>query len=182
MANMFNGILRLRRDLESNYEIVKDVFIPASGEVCIVDCSGKLRFKVGDGVSNFASLPYLDNQNNSLSHGYLLNDKFYTDSTYTQEIEKSEGHIYVDCNQNGVLYTYDGEKFNRCVPDATDTVAGLVKLYQDGGLNTDGTMSQKAITTGVQSIGFALDPGEEDCLIVDLPWDDVIGVYPNESK
>ena len=42
MANSFNGILRLRRDLESNYEIVKNVFIPASGEVCIVDCSGKL--------------------------------------------------------------------------------------------------------------------------------------------
>ena len=43
-------------------------------------------------------------------------------------------------------------------------------------------MTQKAITVGVQSIGFALDPGEGDCLIVDLPWDDVIGVYPNESK
>ena len=99
MANSFNGILRLRRDLESNYEIIKDVFIPASGEVCIVDCSGKLRFKVGDGVSNFASLPYLDNQNNSLSHGYLLNDKFYTDSTYTVELEKGEHHIYKNKNE-----------------------------------------------------------------------------------
>ena len=80
MSGLFNGIIRLRRDNESNYEIVKDIFIPASGEVCIVDCSGKLRFKVGDGVNNFASLPYLDNQNSSLNHGYLLNNNFYADS------------------------------------------------------------------------------------------------------
>ena len=37
MANYFNGILRLRRDNDYNYARIENTFIPANGEVCLVD-------------------------------------------------------------------------------------------------------------------------------------------------
>ena len=48
----------LRRDTEANYELVKNTLVPRKGETCLVDTSGGLKIKVGDGKSNFASLPY----------------------------------------------------------------------------------------------------------------------------
>ena len=56
-------------------------------------------------------------------------------------------------------------------PEATEIVAGMMKLYQTSGNNTDGTMSQKAITEGVNAIKFELDGQDKECLILDLPWD-----------
>jgi len=109
--------------------------------------------------------------------GYYLNDKFYTDSTYQTECVKDTKCLYVDIISGGSLYTWDGTKYNRSVKDASSTLAGVMKLYQTHGQNTDGTMSQKEITNGVQSIKFNVDLEDEECLILDLPWDDVRGRY-----
>lgn len=117
-------------------------------------------------------------ENPVLYYGYYLNGHFYADSTYTEELPEEFGHIYVDCIVKGTMYTWNGESFDLCVPEASEDRAGIMKLYGDGGANTDGAMSQKAVTDGVQSIGFALDNEEEDCLIVDLPWDNIHGFYP----
>lgn len=182
MSNtVFNGVIRLRKDTEANYELIKNSFVPADGEVCIVEYGDQLKFKVGDGLHYFGSLSYLDEQNPTVIHGYYLNDKFYTDSTYTSEIEKNSGILYIDKIVPGNMYTWDGTKYNFCVPQATENLAGIMKLYQSSGSNTDGAMSQKAVTDGVQSIGFALDSEDTDCLIVDLPWDNVEGYYPTKD-
>lgn len=54
-----NAVIRLRKDSEADFERVKDVFIPADGEMVLVDTADKgLRVKVGDGVSTFAQLEY----------------------------------------------------------------------------------------------------------------------------
>ena len=61
MGGIFNGIIRLRRDNDYNYEKIKDIFIPAKGEVCLVDTALRgLRAKVGDGVTKFGELEYAD--------------------------------------------------------------------------------------------------------------------------
>ena len=79
-----NGI-SLRRDAEEKYLLVADRFIPKKGEVCLVDTEFYgLRVKVGNGVDNFKTLSYQDNNNNVILNGYFLNNKFYTDSTYTK--------------------------------------------------------------------------------------------------
>lgn len=171
-------IIQLRRDTEVNWNKIKDSFIPKNGEVCFIDTTDGLRAKVGDGATLFKDLKYTDEYvlneiDRVVLNGYYLNSKFYTDSTYTIELEKNINKIYIDKNSN-IIYHYNGEKYisvNDTLPTASDIVAGIAKLYQDGGQNIDGAMSQKAVTDGVQSISFAIDETDTECLILELPWE-----------
>lgn len=172
MAKVINTTIKLRKDTEENYLKVGKSFIPADGEVCLVDTDlYGIRQKIGDGKTNFETLPYLDETNNVVLIGYYFNEKFYTDSTYTQELMTGEKHIYLDKNSNNNMYVYKDGKFYPTTPLATETLAGIMKLYQTYGNNINGTMSQKAITDGVNSIKLDLDGTDSECLILDLPWD-----------
>lgn len=102
-------------------------------------------------------------------YGYYLNNKFYKDSTYTVEIPTSKKHIYID-NNSGDIYYFNGILYRRAVQQADGSVPGILKLYTTSGQNTDGTMTQKAITDGVQAISFAIDSTESECLVLNLPW------------
>lgn len=171
-----NLFARICRDNSNNYD---DDFVALNNQICLVDTGEKnLRIKIGDGVTLWKDLPYADEDllkqiNSVVLNGYYLNEKFYTDSTYVNQLEKNVNKIYIDKNSN-VVYHYDGTKFisvNETLPTASDVTAGITKLYQTGGQNTDGAISQKAITDGVQSISFAIDETDEECLVLDLPWD-----------
>lgn len=171
MAKLINTTIKLRRDNDYNYSRVADSFIPMKGEPVLVDTEQYgLRFKIGDGVTPYGALAYADYNNNVVLLGYYLNSKFYTDSTYTVELEKSESKLYIDKNARAV-YIWNGENYIPLSPEATETVAGMMKLYQTSGNNTDGTMSQKVITEGVNAIKFELDEQDKECLVLDLPWD-----------
>ena len=175
-TKVLDVVLQLRRDTEANYALVADTFVPANGEICLVDTvNDGLRFKVGDGVTAFGQLAYYEGGGSAGSDtillGYYFNGKFYTDSTYTVELTKGVKHIYRDLNANGKLYVWDGSKFTPVTQEATEDAAGIVKLYQTHGVNTDGAMSQKAVTDGVNAIKFELDEHETECLVLDLPWD-----------
>lgn len=160
----------LRRDLESNFS---SDFIPLKGEVLLVDTSSGLRVKVGNGVTTFINLPYLDEDNNVILVGYYLNGEFYTDSTYTVELEHSNVKLYIDKNTNKLfMYLGDGIGFAEVAPDApqaTDITSGVMKLYKAHGQNEDGTMTQKAITNGIDDIEFAIDSQDDECLILSKP-------------
>ena len=157
-----NGI-SLRRDTEAKYLSVADRFIPKKGEVCLVDTEFYgLRVKVGNGVDNFKTLSYQDNKNNVILNGYFLNNKFYTDSTYTKELEQGINHLYIDKNSNGSIFVWTGTEFRNVAPEATDTVAGLVKLYNTKGQNIDGSVTQQLFTSEIdQKIEMEVDLGEE---------------------
>ena len=130
-----------------------------------------MRVKVGNGVYNFKTLSYQDNNNNVVLNGYFLNNKFYTDSTYTKELEQGTNHLYIDKNSNSSIFVWTGTEFRSVAPEATDTIAGIMKLYQEAGNNSDGTISQKIITEGVNSIALKLNDSDTECLELDLPWD-----------
>lgn len=102
--------------------------------------------------------------------GYYLNKNFYTDSTYTIPLEKNIKCLYIDKNSNNG-YTWTGEKYAALTTEATAELAGTMKLYQAHGENIDGAMSQKVVTEGVNSIALTLDNTDEECLVLDLPWD-----------
>ena len=173
-----NAIIQLRRDKDYNFEAIQNTYVPMDGEVVLVDTSTGLRAKVGDGVTVWAQLPYTDeriinNIDNIVVYGYFLNNIFYTSSTYTEELPREFNKIYIDKNSN-IIYHYDGLQYvsiNDTLPTASSVVAGISKLYQDGGQNEDGSMSQKAVTNGVQSISFTIDDEDTECLVLDLPWD-----------
>ena len=52
--------IKFKRDLETNYD---SSFVPLYGEICLVETKdGRLRAKVGDGVTQFSSIPYMDKE------------------------------------------------------------------------------------------------------------------------
>ena len=87
-----------------------------------------------------------------------------------EELEKNEQFIYLDKNSNNTVYTYDGEKFNTSVTNATNVIAGIMKLYQTHGQNVDGTITQKLFTDSIDGINLAFDSTEEECLVLEKPW------------
>ena len=111
--------------------------------------------------------------------GYYFNGKFYKDTTFTEELIKSKEALYCDISTiSGVpvnkLYFYDGKEFvsvaSSGVDPATPTQAGIAKLYNNEGLNTDGAITQKKITDSFNSVKLAIDENDEECLVLSKPW------------
>lgn len=144
----FDGIIKLRRDNDYNYAKIKDTFVPANGEICLVDTARDgLRVICGDGVHSFGELDYVGEV---LVKGCYFNGDFYTDNSYETKILGSTIKIYID-TQKSELYYFDGENYQSVsgdgpIPTASSTTPGIMKLYDSIGQNTDGTMTQKAIT------------------------------------
>lgn len=162
---MVNAILRLRRDNDYNYAKIKDTFIPANGEICLVDTARYgLRAVCGDGVSTFGQLEYIGE---SFQQGYwdYITEKFYKDKNLTQEIvDKRENVLYLDIDSSQ-LYYYTGSEFKLIelnLPTASETVLGVLKLYDSIGDNIDGTMTQRAITEELDTkVELSLKEDEE---------------------
>ena len=162
---MINAVLRLRRDNDYNYQKIKDTFIPMDGEICLVDTARDgLRAVCGDGASTFSQLSYL---NDLIQKGYLIDGIFYEDSAGTTQLRSSTIRVYIDISTS-LMYHYDGEKYVEVgtkLPTATASTPGILKLYDGVGQNTDGTMTQKAITDELNS-KVELTLNEEEEMIV----------------
>lgn len=148
--NVLNAIIQLRRDNDYNYKKVENTFIPANGEVVLVDTAKDgLRAKVGNGYSTFAQLPYTDaDLRNTVLHGYFYQNSFYQDAIHSVLMNGMINKIYID-DSTRKLYFFDGTQYiviNDDIVTATAQTPGIVKLYGTTGQNTDGTMTQKAIT------------------------------------
>lgn len=148
--NILNATIQLRRDNDYNFKKVENFFVPANGEVVLVDTAKDgLRAKVGDGYSTFAQLQYTDaDLRNPVLHGYYYNSGFYQDIMHTIPMARMMNKIYIDDSARKVYY-FDGTNYI-CIQDhfvnATSDIPGIVKLYNETGYNIDGTMTQKAIT------------------------------------
>ena len=144
----FDGVIKLRRDNDYNYAKIKDTFVPANGEICLVDTARDgLRAVCGDGIHTFSELDYIGEL---LVRGYYYNGNFYSDNSHKNIIEGSTIKIYIDISRSS-LYYFDGEHYQSVgaegpIPTASATTPGIMKLYDTIGDNTDGTMTQKAIT------------------------------------
>ena len=162
---MINAILRLRRDNDYNYAKIKDTFIPANGEICLVDTARSgLRAVCGDGVSTFGQLEYIGE---SFQQAYWdhITETFYYDKKLTQEItNKKENVLYLDIDSSQ-LYYYTGFEFKIIemnLPTASETVLGVLKLYDSTGNNIDGAMTQRAITEELDTkVELSLKEDEE---------------------
>lgn len=148
--NVLNAVIQLRRDNDYNYKKVENSFIPANGEVVLVDTAKDgLRAKVGDGYSTFAQLQYTDaDLRNTVLHGYFYQDNFYQDAIHSVLMNGMINKIYIDDTARK-LYFFDGTRYitiQDTLVTATAQTPGVVKLYGTTGQNIDGTMTQKAIT------------------------------------
>ncbi len=148
--NILNAVIQLRRDNDYNFKKVENSFIPANGEVVLVDTAKDgLRAKVGNGYSTFAQLQYTDaDLRNTVLHGYFYNNNFYQDTMHQVVMQGMINKIYIDDSARK-LYYFDGEQYvsiQDSLVTATAEIPGIVKLYGTTGQNVDGTMTQKAIT------------------------------------
>lgn len=140
-TKVVQAVFRMRRDNDYNYAKVKDTFIPSKGEVCLVDTAKHgLCAVVGDGVSTYGKLEYVNT---------IFQKVNFVDGK-AQDITPNQNKIYIDANNPNALYYYNGVEFvligPGSLPVASAETAGIMKLYSTTGDNTDGTMTQKAIT------------------------------------
>ena len=150
MRKTIEAIIRLRRDNDYNYEAIKNTFVPANGEIILVDTARDgLRAKVGDGHSTYAQLQFTDADiRNAVYQGYFSNGVFYEDALKQTPIQNKINKVYVDKKSNKIYY-FNGEEYipvESHFTAASSNAAGVMKLYDTIGQNTDGTMTQKSIT------------------------------------
>ena len=146
MAKVINTVIKLRYDQDYNYQRVGNSFVPAKGEVCLVNTRDSgLRALVGDGQKTYNQLDYVDY---IFFKGYFDGKVFWKEEEFVNEFEKNINKIYIALNGNNDLYIYNGENYEKLynLPYANSKTAGVVKLYDEVGNNTDGSMTQKAIT------------------------------------
>lgn len=158
--------IALRRDNDSNYARLNAV--PEKGEVLLVDTlrSG-LRVKCGDGITHYNDLEFSDEL---YIKGYYADDVFYKDVQRTQPLMMVTHKLYLDLNSNkiyyynGVNYICTADSSTGPLPNASSKTAGILKLYETTGTNTDGTMTQAAITKELEE-KFEIDVKAEEELI-----------------
>lgn len=167
--NILNATIQLRRDNDYNFKKVENFFVPANGEVVLVDTAKDgLRAKVGDGYSTFAQLQYTDaDLRNPVLHGYYYNSGFYQDTMHTIPMARMMNKIYIDDSARKVYY-FDGTNYI-CIQDhfvnATSNIPGIVKLYDTKGNNIDGTITQKLFTDEIDK-KVEINVNTEDELII----------------
>lgn len=159
MANVqIKTKIQLRNDTSAAWS-TNGSLVLGKGEIAIENCTdGTNKIKIGDGTQTWANLPYLYA---GAEVGYLSNNLFYKDSTYQETLIGYRNRIYVDLNSKK-LYFYDGQNYLDTVPAASDSVPGIMKLYNTTGQNTDGTMTQKVITDQLNTkVGAEYDSSQE---------------------
>jgi len=145
-----DAVIRLRRDNDYNYAAIKDKFIPANGEVVLVDTAKDgLRAKVGDGISTYAQLNFVDEDiRNAVQQGYYEDGVFYKDATKQTPFPNMINKVYID-KPHSKIYYFNGIEYvpiQENLVTASSDIAGVMKLYNTMGQNEDGTMTQKSIT------------------------------------
>ena len=93
-----------------------------------------------------------------------VTERFYTNKNLTDEVEKRENVIYLDIDTNQ-LYYWANDSYHIIeshLPLASETILGVLKLYDSVGDNVDGTMTQRAITEELDSkVELSLKEDEE---------------------
>ena len=117
---VLNSSIALRRDNDYNYAKVAEKFIPAYGEICLIDTARSgLRAVCGDGVTPFYALEYMDNL---FIKGYYNAGLFYTDAGHTVLCKKNTNVLYIDI-RTSAMYYFDGSEYKELgrgsIPTAT---------------------------------------------------------------
>ena len=174
MSKVLEAIVQLRRDNEFNFEPIANSFVPANGEVVLIDTRRDgLRAKVGDGRTTLANLIWADaHYRDAVVTGYYdeSEDVFYETNTKEVALSAYTNRLYIDRWRNKVYY-FNGLTYvlvDGAYSLASATTPGVVKLYSTTGQNTDGTMTQKAITDALDMKSKASVELQDELLVFSI--------------
>ena len=144
-----------------------DLGVPLRGEpIWETDTN---RMKIGDGIKPYVQLDYFADyvSENIVLEGYYDSTTTYFYDLPPEEVDRHRlpewsGKLYRDLATNKVYYFKAIGRFVELYSPA--------KLYTTSGQNTDGAMTQKAVTDGVDAVNFAVDSGDQECLVLNKPW------------
>lgn len=128
---------------------------PLSGELIYETDTNKI--KVGDGVNDYVSMPYL-----TCSCDDVVPVEFYA-TRANFPIIGEVNKLYVDKTAK-TIYGWDGTQYY------VISGGGSTKLYDSKGQNTDGAMTQKAVTDLSSGVKLAIKEDDDECLILVNPW------------
>lgn len=107
------------------------------------------RIKIGDGVSNYASLPYLAGGSSDVDYivcpGYYDSelDIFWKETAKINPYPRMINKLYKDLGGGNLYYLGQDNHYATVFTIANPSTYGLVKLYNELGDNTDGSLTQK---------------------------------------
>lgn len=145
------------------------------GEIIIYDADANYsykRVKIGDGSTNVANLPFIDEP--ALD---LIDEVSDALTTLSGSVSTNYNESIIALSVNGTTVTYvkgDGSTHSFETQDTnttyslgTDEVTGLTKLYATTGNAEDGTMTQKAIKTELdKKVGVQIDDSSNTLIFV----------------
>lgn len=145
------------------------------GEIIIYDADANYsykRVKIGDGSTNVANLPFIDEP--ALD---LIDEVSDALTTLSGSVSTNYNESIIALSVNGTTVTYvkgDGSTHSFETQDTnttyslgTDEVTGLTKLYATTGNAEDGTMTQKAIKTELdKKVGVSIDEASNTLIFV----------------
>lgn len=170
-----NTRVRLWKDTDKNLLSLENDIIPLNGEIVIVESDDEgIRYKVGDGKTPYSELDFADKWLHDQVCGIVIqgiydktSDNFYVDDGKSIKIVPYDYKLYID-KSTKILYAYssDEKKYYAVtgIDQATSTVAGIMKLYDETGDNTDGTMTQRSITSEIAK-KFVVSTGDDEDII-----------------
>ena len=174
MSKVLKAVVQLRRDNEFNFEPIANSFVPANGEVVLIDTRRDgLRAKVGDGRTTLANLIWADARyRDAVVTGYYdeSEDIFYETNTKEVVLSAYTNRLYIDRWRNKIYY-FNGLTYvlvDGAYSPASATTPGVVKLYSTTGQNTDGTMTQKAITDALDAKSKASVELQDELLVFSI--------------
>ena len=174
MSKVLKAVVQLRRDNEFNFEPIANSFVPANGEVVLIDTRRDgLRAKVGDGRTTLANLIWADARyRDAIVTGYYdeSEDVFYETNTKEVALSAYTNRLYIDRWRNKIYY-FNGLTYvlvDGAYSPASATTPGVVKLYSTTGQNTDGTMTQKAITDALDMKSKASVELQDELLVFSI--------------
>ena len=174
MSKVLEAIVQLRRDNEFNFEPIANSFVPANGEVVLIDTRRDgLRAKVGDGRTTLANLIWADARyRDAIVTGYYdeSEDVFYETNTKEVALSAYTNRLDIDRWRNKIYY-FNGLTYvlvDGAYSPASATTPGVVKLYSTTGQNTDGTMTQKAITDALDMKSKASVELQDELLVFSI--------------
>ena len=147
-----NAVLRLRKDSENNFN--RSNIILQDGELAIVSTpfSGT-KIKIGDGQHRFDELNY--DTLGLLVEGFKHSDIEFAFTDNSTIVDPHDHLLFIDRNTGFMYYWNNNNSRYEYVNKnelATNSVAGISKLYDDFGDNTDGSITQATLSVAFRRV------------------------------